>query len=363
MIQYFRRPLIVRGTQPFRGTQLRHADEERRPMKVWVALGLTLVALAVIALLPTGCKHTVDDATLTTNVKSALTSDAAIGQQPIQVAAQAGVVTLTGNVSDETASSVAAQDAAKVAGVKEVVNDLTVAGLAVTPTVTSPSAPAAPRPVTHQERIAIAQHQSLPPPPANAPPPPQPVYRDVTVDAGRDIGVRITQSFDSETAQDGMPFSGVVTRPIVVDGFVAIPAGAAVSGRVVDAKDATHFKGSSLLSLQLTSIRRHGDLLQVSTDPYTVEGKGRGTNTAEKIGGGAAIGAVLGGIFGGGKGAAIGAGAGAGGGTILQGSTRGQQVTIPSESVLNFRLNSPITVHTADQAGEEDAPPQGLQPR
>jgi hypothetical protein len=79
-----------------------------------------------------------------------------------------------------------------------------------------------------------------------------------------------------------------------------------------------------------------------------VEGNGRGKNTAEKIGGGAAVGAILGGIFGGGRGAAIGAGAGAGGGAIVQGATRGQQVRIPSETIIRFRTEAPFSVRTAE---------------
>jgi len=336
-----------------KSTLSRSTTLTRDARNLLAACSLTLLSL-------TACNKAVDDATLATNVKSALAADASVAQQPVQVAVASGVVTLSGNVSDETASAVSAQDAAKVKGVKEVVNALTVAGIAVTPTVTSPAAPAAPRQTTHEERVAIAQGRTLPPPPPSAPAPPPVVFHDVTLQPGTDIPVRITESFDSQTTEPGTPFSGIVTRDIVADGYVAIPAGSAVSGSV-DAKDATHFKGSSMLSLQLTSLRRHGNLISVSADPYTVEGKGRGANTAEKIGGGAAIGAVLGGIFGGGKGAAIGAGAGAGGGAILQGTTHGQQVQIPSETVVRFHLAAPLTVHTAELASEPDSP--GLQQR
>jgi len=316
-------------------------------------------ALCAISLI-SGCKSTVDDTTLTTNVKAALAADPSISQQPIQETVQSGIVTLSGNVTDETASTVAAQDTAKVAGVKEVVNNLTVAGMAVAPTITSPAAPTEPRLATPQEQQSIATHQPLPPPPTYSAPPP-PAYRDITVPAGTSIPVRITQSLDSAVTQEGTPFSGIVTHEVVSDGLVVIPAGASVTGTVVAAHDAGHFKGNSLLSLQLTSLTRHAHAMPISTDAYTVEGKGRGENTAEKIGGGAAIGAVLGGIFGGGKGAAIGAGAGAGGGTLLQGATRGQQVVIPSESVIRFHLANSITVHTAEQP---TGPPEpGLQSR
>jgi hypothetical protein len=292
-----------------------------------------------------GCNKTVDDTTLTTNVKTALSNDNAISQQPVQVAVQQGVVTLSGNVSDDTASSVAANDAARVSGVKQVINSLTVAGIAVAPTITSSSAPNQPRPTTPEERSLIAQHAPLPAPGAT---PPAPVYRDVRVAAGTGVSMRINQTLDSATTQTGTPFNGVVTHEVVADGLVVIPAGSAVSGHVTEAKDAAHFKGSSLLALRLDAVRIRGNLVSISTAPYAVEGKGRGRNTAEKVGGGAAVGAILGGIFGGGRGAAIGAGAGAGGGAILQGATRGQQIGIPSESLIRFRLDQSFTVNTAE---------------
>ena len=293
----------------------------------------------------------VPDAQLTAQIQSALKGDAAISQQPIQVATNGSIVTLTGNVSDDTASTVAAQDAAKVKGVKEVVDQLTVADVQVAPTITSPSAPTQPRATTAQERQALAQGQPLPPPSDNntAPSaPPAPIFRDVTAPAGTIIPIRITEALSSQNSQNGRPFSGTVTHEVVSDGLVIIPAGSAVSGRVLVAKDAAHFKGHSELSVELTSVRRHGTAVPLATDAYTVEGKNRGTNSAEKIGGGAAIGAVLGGIFGGGKGAGIGALAGGGGGTILQGATRGQQVSIGSESIIHFHLARPLTVRSSE---------------
>ncbi len=308
-------------------------------------------AAAVACLALAGCQHPVSDATLNTEVHAAIASDAAVQQQPVQIAVQNGVVTLTGNVSDDTASTVAAQDAARVKGVREVVNSLTVAGVQVAPTVTSPSAPTRPRQTTAAERQTLAQGRPLPPPLAEnqaPPPPPAPVERDITAPVGTVIPIRITERLDSETAADGQPFNGVVTQEVVANGMVVIPAGSAVTGRVVTAKDAGHFKGHSLLSIELTGVRRHGTLIPISTTEYTEGGKNRGTNSAEKIGGGAAVGAVLGGILGHGRGAAIGALAGGGGGAAVQGFTRGQQVDIPSESLLRFRLARPLTVRTTE---------------
>jgi outer membrane lipoprotein SlyB len=90
-------------------------------------------------------------------------------------------------------------------------------------------------------------------------------------------------------------------------------------------------------------------LYGIDADPYRRQGKNRTTNTAEKVGGGAAVGAILGGILGGGKGAGIGAAAGGGIGGGVQAAGKGQQIQLPSETVLNFTLRSPLTVTLADQ--------------
>ena len=318
-----------------------------------------LAAATTLSLSLAGCHHALTDAELTTNVHNAIAADPTIHQQSVQITSQNGVVTLSGNVSDDTASSVAAQDAAKVKGVKEVVNSLQVAGIQVAPTVTSSDAPSQPRQTTAAERQALAQGQPLSAPSSSsaaaAPPPPSaPVVRSVTAPEGTTIPIRITERLDSQTSTDGEPFNGVITHEVVHDGLVIIPAGSAVSGRVITAKDAAHFKGHALLSIQLTAVRRHGTLLPITTDAYTVEGKNRGKNSAEKIGGGAAVGALLGGIFGHGKGALIGAAAGGGAGTAVQGFTRGQQVEIASESLVRFRLARPLAVQTTETPSNYD---------
>ena len=107
--------------------------------------------------------------------------------------------------------------------------------------------------------------------------------------------------------------------------------------------------GSSELQLELTRIVIDGKDYPVVSSDYTLQGKGRGKNTAEKVGGGAALGAIIGAIAGGGKGAAIGAGVGAGAGGAVQVFTRGQQVRVPSETLLEFRLQQPASVTPTQQ--------------
>ena len=189
-----------------------------------------------------------------------------------------------------------------------------------------------------------------PPLPGPPPPPPPPPFIDATVPAGKAIPFRITQTLDSKTAKEGDSFSGVVASNVVVKGNVVIPQGTPVSGRVTVAKGAAHFKGSSQLSIELTSMRIRGQNTGIATAAYSKQGKGRGKNTAIKIGAGAGGGALIGGLIGGGKGAAIGALAGGGAGTVAQGVTHGEEVQITSESLIQFALSNPIKVSIPNPA-------------
>jgi hypothetical protein len=187
--------------------------------------------------------------------------------------------------------------------------------------------------------------QSTPPPaPAPAPPPPPPPPQKVTIPAGTTLAVRLVDGLDSEKNQPGETFRATLNSPLSVEGDIAIPAGYDVEGHVVDVKSAGKFAGQSLLVLQLDRISVSGKSYAVTTDQYKRQGSSRGKNTAEKVGAGAAIGAIIGGLAGGGKGAGIGAAAGGGLGGGVQAATKGQQIKLPSETVLNFTLQNPLTV-------------------
>jgi hypothetical protein len=333
----------------------------------------TIAALAAIVLTigTAGCRTkpatpAVDDASLTAALQSRIAGDSALSTESIQTSVQDGVATLTGNVSSEAARSLAAADAAQIAGIRTVVNNLTVqpaaqqstpAVAAVTPSPAPvvPKRPArvAPKPEPAPPAVpierqpptpAVAQQPAPPPAPATPPPPPPPTFRDVTIASGTTIPVRITQTLDSATTQQGQSFSGTIATDVMVDGLVAIKQGTNVTGRVSAVQEAAHYKGSSLLTVELTSINRRGESLAVTSDPYSVQGKGRGANTAAKVGGGAAVGAILGGIIGRGSGAAIGAASGGALGAGANTITRGQQVQIPSESLINFKLTNTLAL-------------------
>ncbi len=170
---------------------------------------------------------------------------------------------------------------------------------------------------------------------------------EVTVPAGTRLLVRMIDSVDSDTNKVGDRFRASLETDLAVDGTVAAPKGADVYGRLVEAKEAGRIAGKSQLKLELTDIRIAQRLQPIVTGDYEVSGESRGADTAKKAGVGAAIGAAIGAIAGGGKGAAIGAGVGAGAGTAVQVLTKGEQVRVPSETLLEFTIQQPFSVRVS----------------
>ncbi len=164
------------------------------------------------------------------------------------------------------------------------------------------------------------------------------------VPAGTTITVRTGQALGSKTSQTGQSFSATLVNPVSVGGIVAIPASSPVAGSVVSAKAKGKVKGEGELDLALTGISIQGKSYAISTNTLEQTIKGKGKRTAKATGGGAAVGAIIGGIAGGGKGAAIGAGVGAGAGFVAGTATGNQQIELPAETVLSFKLSQPLTV-------------------
>jgi hypothetical protein len=166
----------------------------------------------------------------------------------------------------------------------------------------------------------------------------------VTVPAGTTLMVRMIDSVNSDKNHVGDRFRASLEQDLAVDGVVVAPKGADVYGRLAEAKEAGHFEGKSQLKLELTDILINNRLQPVMSGDYEVSGSSRGGNTAKKVGVGAIAGTVIGAIAGGGKGAAIGAGVGAGAGAAVQVMTKGEQVHVPSETLLDFRIDQSFNV-------------------
>ena len=131
---------------------------------------------------------------------------------------------------------------------------------------------------------------------------------------------------------------------MVLDGETIVPKNTIVHGRIIQAKESGKISGSPEMRLELTDFTLNGRQIFLRTGEYEQTGEGRGTRSAEMIGGGAALGAVIGAIAGKGKGVAIGAASGAAAGTAVQVLTKGNQIKIPSETRLSFRLDQPVKI-------------------
>jgi len=171
-----------------------------------------------------------------------------------------------------------------------------------------------------------------------------PLY--VTIPAGTQISVRTIDGIDSTMNQVGYRFQASLEEPLMVDGNVVVPKDADVYGRLAESKPSGTFTGRSELRLELTGIVVNGQTVPLVTGDYELSGKSRGASTAKRTVGGAAVGGIIGAIAGGGKGAAIGAGVGAGAGAGSEIFTKGDQVKVPSETLLDFTLQQDVSVPT-----------------
>jgi hypothetical protein len=171
----------------------------------------------------------------------------------------------------------------------------------------------------------------------------------VTVPAGTRILIRMVDSVDSSKQKAGYRFTATLEANLQAYDVMVAPRGTTVYGVLAQASSSGRFKGSSQLTLELTDIVINGTAHPLMTTDYEVKGKGEGGETTKKVLGGAGLGALIGGIAGGGKGAGIGALVGLAGGTALSATKKGEQVSVPSETLLEFRLEDPVELPIATQ--------------
>jgi hypothetical protein len=169
----------------------------------------------------------------------------------------------------------------------------------------------------------------------------------LTVKAGAFITVRLNQTLSSDENQPGDAFSATLVQPVVVDGIVVAQRGQIAGGRVVEARKAGRIEGVSRLAVQLTDLTFvDGQQAAIQSQLVGQRGPASVGRDAAAIGTTTAMGAMIGAAADWGVGAAIGAGLGAAAGAIGVLSTRGHPTIIDSESILTFRLESPVSVST-----------------
>jgi hypothetical protein len=169
----------------------------------------------------------------------------------------------------------------------------------------------------------------------------------LTLKAGTFVTVRVNQLLSSDKNQPGDPFSATLVKPLIVDGVVVADRGQTVGGRVAETDKAGRVKGVSRLGVELTEL----SLVDGQQLPIRSEFLGRAGSTsvgrdASAIAGTTALGAAVGAAADRGVGAAIGAGAGAAAATVGVLLTRGRATVIYPETLLTFRIESPVTIST-----------------
>jgi hypothetical protein len=319
-----------------------------------------VAALVAVLAIGIACSTARGDQEIANEIKAKLFSDAQLRGTTLDVAVKDGVVTLNGEVGSEGARYQAFRLAADTKGVKQVDDKMSVRLAEITPAPAPEPEPApAPKPVRRAATrpAPVVREEAPPPPPAPvAAPAPAPVAQsaparaaepepiEVEIPAGTPLVVRMVDDVDSEVNRTGEVFRASLDAPLMADGEVVIPAGNDVFVKLVEAKSAGRLAGRSELRMELVRLQFQGKSYTLVSSTYEQVGTSRGKRTAATIGGGAAIGAAIGAIAGGGKGAAIGAAVGGAGGTAVQVLTKGQQIKIPSETRLEFRLEAPLEV-------------------
>ena len=176
------------------------------------------------------------------------------------------------------------------------------------------------------------------PPATQAAPAPPAAATTVTVNAGTALLVRMVDAVSSKDPQ-GKRFTTTLETDLVVNGTMVAKAGTKVYGRVQSAKQAGRYAGQSTLDLRLSEMAVGPNLVPLVTSGYTQAGDKSIKKTAKGAAAGAAIGAIADGGDGAAKGAAIGA--------VASGLKKGQGVAINPGTLLEFKLEQPLTVKQA----------------
>ncbi len=178
-------------------------------------------------------------------------------------------------------------------------------------------------------------------PPAPAPLPPDP---GLTLPRGTRLEVRLNQTIDVKHVTSGQHFTGSLAQPVVIGTTVAVPAGTEATGEILVAHKRGLFKGKSVMALTLTKLDVNGTQYHIDTSTLSRSKKGKGKRSAAFIGGGAGMGMLIGGVATGGVGLLVGGLAGGGAGALGAAFTGNRDLSIPAETVVNFRLQDDLTL-------------------
>lgn len=359
------------------------------------------LALAQGAVAPPSTADTVrTDGQIEMDVVHALDSSQALKNDLITAATIQGEVTLSGTVASASSRDLAESIASHVQGVTKVHNNLKV-GNAQAPPVQNPAdsqqgdvgapnsadsssatPPGQPVPgesdaqarlraeiraeVIAEIRAQRQAQQQARMQDSDSPEPPLPPAQEapkgpVTIPQGTLLQLRTSESVGSKHARDGEPVQFMVIRNVTVDGMLAIPRGATVHGVVTEVKKPGDLGGSAELALKLTSLDMGKQNYPIDSGLFKVKGPNKAGRTVGSAITGGIMGTIIGCAADRGFGCAVGAGAGVAAGTVASAASPGPNVWIPAEALVEFHLNSPLTV-TPVSAQQAARLAQGLYP-
>jgi hypothetical protein len=179
----------------------------------------------------------------------------------------------------------------------------------------------------------------------------------LSVPAGTMLHCRTTETLTTKLNLQGDAFTTGVTEPVTIDGHVAIPAGATLTGRITRMERPGRIKGVGQMRLTVeqitlpdgrsfplgaTLMTAYGaDNVKVVGSEGLVKGPSSRVPDFEEIGAGTAGGTLLGLIF---AHPIVGATVGLTATTVDRMRRRGKNLTIPAGTQLNYQLTRELLI-------------------
>ncbi len=181
----------------------------------------------------------------------------------------------------------------------------------------------------------------------------------VTISKDSTIDVRLQQTLATQRNEVGDDFRAEVIEDVVIDNLTVVPAGSRVYGEITHLKRAGRVRGRAEMTLHFQEIELadgsripiDGSVIsieprrkeEVADDSGKLEAPGQKGEDAKKVGVSTGIGALIGVLTGGGGGAKVGGAIGALAGVAGVLTSRGNDLTLPTETELTIRLNRDAT--------------------
>jgi hypothetical protein len=168
--------------------------------------------------------------------------------------------------------------------------------------------------------------------------------KGLVVPANTAVYVRLQQPISSETAQAGQSFAAVLDEPLIVESQTLAPAGTAVTGSVVAARESGHVNSTGYLRITLISMLLNGKTVPLQTNSMFVSGGSYKKRNLAFIGGGVGGNTLLGALVSGDKNALSGSAVGTTGSSSAAYASGKKEVGFMAERRLGFRLTQPLNI-------------------